>query len=107
LQIGQLRYFDLELAFQRAGALREDVEDELRAVNYTHPKFLLEVACLCRTQGVIKDRKGRAMLTRHLANISGFAAPNECARINRLQFLLDLAGDGRASALRQRAEFRK
>jgi len=40
----------------------------------------------------------------HLADIDGFAAPDKGARIDCLQFLLDLPGDGRARTFGQCTE---
>ena len=51
----QLRQLDLHLAFARAGALREDVEYERRAVEDFAVEYLLQIAALCRGELVIED----------------------------------------------------
>ena len=47
----ELRQLDLQLAFARAGALGEDVENQRRAVENLAVKDFFKVAALCR--GVI------------------------------------------------------
>ena len=54
-QVLQLRELDLQLAFARPGAAREDVEDQLRAVDDLAAERLLEVAQLRRAQLVVED----------------------------------------------------
>ena len=51
----QLRQLDLQLAFPRPRAPREDVEDELRAIDDLAVERLLEVAQLRRAQLVVED----------------------------------------------------
>src|SRR5260370_16931870 len=55
LEIAELRDFDLQLTFQRARALREDIENELAAIDYPELEFLLEIARLRGRQRVVKD----------------------------------------------------
>src|SRR5581483_1905282 len=47
-QIFQLRKFDLQLSFTGAGVAREDVEDELRAINHPGTDNLLDISLLGR-----------------------------------------------------------
>ena len=51
----QLRELDLQLAFARPRAAREDVEDQLRAVEHLALERRLEVAQLRRRQLVVED----------------------------------------------------
>ena len=51
----ELRELDLQLAFGAARALREDVEDEARAVDDAAFERLLEVALLHAGQRVVED----------------------------------------------------
>ena len=50
LQLGE---FDLQLAFEGARALREDVEDQAAAIEHAAFEFLLEIALLARAQRAI------------------------------------------------------
>ena len=54
-QVLQLRELDLELAFARAGPPREDIEDQLRAIEDGDVRRLLEVAQLGRAELVVDD----------------------------------------------------
>ena len=63
-QVLQLRELDLQLAFARPRAPREDVEDELRAVDDLAVERLLEVAQLRRRQLVVEDDDVDAALRR-------------------------------------------
>ena len=54
-EVLELRELDLELAFPRARAAREDVEDQLRAIDDLAVERLLEVAQLRRRQLVVED----------------------------------------------------
>ncbi len=51
----QLREFDLQLAFERARALRKDVEDQAAAVEHAALQFLLEIAFLAGAQRAVDD----------------------------------------------------
>jgi hypothetical protein len=51
----QLRKLDLQLAFERARALREDVEDQAAAVEHAALELLFEVALLARAQRAVDD----------------------------------------------------
>ncbi|MCX6552981.1 MAG: hypothetical protein NTY02_18605 [Acidobacteria bacterium] len=54
-QVLQLGEFHLPLAFARAGPAREDVQDELRAVDHPTPERLLCLPQLAGAQLVIED----------------------------------------------------
>ena len=54
-QVLQLRELDLQLAFARARAPREDVEDELRAIDDLAADRLFDVPQLRRRQLVVED----------------------------------------------------
>src|SRR4051794_36144172 len=56
-QILQLRELDLQAPFATARALREDVEDELRAIEHLAIEHLLEVAPLCGREFVVEDHR--------------------------------------------------
>jgi len=58
----QLRELDLELALGTAGVLREDVEDQLGAVDDPRVERVLEVTLLRRIELVVDDQRVRARL---------------------------------------------
>ena len=74
-QVLQLRQLDLQLAGQAVGALREDVENELAAIDHLDLERALEVALLRRRQRVVED-----------GDVARRCAPISCCD------LLDLAG---------------
>ncbi len=94
----------MQLAFEGARTLREDVEDELAPIDYPQIEFLLEIAGLGRTERIVEDRERCAALARQRARLSRLAASDEGARIDLLQPLADGARDGCAGALRQRLQ---
>jgi hypothetical protein len=107
LQITELRDLDLELARQSAGALGEDIKDELAAIDNPKIKFLFEIARLRRTETVVEDRERRAVLARDRAQLADLALADKGARIDFLQILLDLAAYFRAGSFCQRGQFGK
>jgi hypothetical protein len=54
-QIFQLRELDLQLAFARPGAPREDIENELRAIDDLAAHFLFDLPQLRRCELVVED----------------------------------------------------
>ena len=58
-QIVQLRQLHLKLAFAGARPPRENVQDELGAVQHLHVQRLLQIALLRRRQFAIEDHHGR------------------------------------------------
>ncbi len=104
LQIGELGDLDLEFARQAVGALGENIEDELGAVDDPEFEFVLQIACLRRRQAVVENDQGGAARVRQLAHLGHFAAADKGARVNFLEGLEDFARDFGARALRQRAK---
>ena len=80
LQIAQLGDLDLQLALERARPLREDIEDQLAAIDHAELELVLEIARLRGTERVVEDRQRRAAFMRELANLGGLAAADERAR---------------------------
>ena len=75
----ELRELDFELAFEAAGALREDIEDQAVAVEHPPLGELLEVALLARGERVIDEDELRLMGPDDVAQLLGFAATEEVA----------------------------
>jgi hypothetical protein len=84
--------------------LREDVEDELAAVDDAELEFVFEVARLRGAERVVEDGERGVAFVREFAHFGGLAAADEGARVDVLESLLNLAGDGCAGALGQCAQ---
>src|SRR5207248_9320887 len=80
-QVLQLRELHLELAFARPRAAREDVEDQLRAVDDLPVDVLLDVAQLRRRQLVVEDDDVDVALVAGGGKHFDFAAAEEGRRI--------------------------
>src|SRR5207253_4821123 len=61
-QVLQLRELDLQLAFARARPAREDVENQLRAVDDLAPDLFLDLPQLCGRQLAVEDHDVHAGL---------------------------------------------
>jgi hypothetical protein len=102
LELGQL---DLQLAFVRPRALREDVEDQPRAVDDAALGEFLEIALLDRAQGVVdQDQVGIERLLLRL-QLVGLAGADEITRIRPLDASAQRTNDTGAGRTRQLAEF--
>jgi len=101
----ELRQFDLQFAFVRACALREDVEDQSGAINDPTLRELLEVALLDRRQRVIdQDQVGVGRLFLRLEFL-GLAAADEEFGIRALDARAQGADHAGAGGTRKFAEF--
>ena len=61
LQVAQLRNLDLQLAFERAGALRKDVENKLAPIDNAQLEFVFQIAGLGRAEASSKITSGRRL----------------------------------------------
>ncbi len=95
-EILQLRELDLQLPFPRARAAREDVEDELRAVDDLAAERLLEIAQLRRAQLVVEDDDVDAQFVARRGQRLHFAAAEERRRVGPRALLQHAQDDGRA-----------
>ncbi len=73
----QLRKLHFELAFEAAGALREDVEDETVAIEHAAARKLLEVALLAWGQCVVDEDDVGFVGLGNGADLVRFAASHE------------------------------
>ena len=80
-EVPELRELDLELAFEAAGALREDVENEAVAVEHAPPDQFLEIALLAGRERVIEEHDVRATRDRCVTNLLCLAGADEQPRI--------------------------
>ena len=75
----ELRELDFELAFEAAGALREDIEDQAVAVEHPPLGEPLEVALLARGECVIDEDDVRLLVPGDAAQLLGFSTAEEVA----------------------------
>src|SRR5207248_2865420 len=80
-QVFQLGELDLQLAFARAGATGEDVEDQLRAIDDLAAHLFLDVAKLRRRQLVVEDDDVDVELRRRGGQRLDFAGAEKGGRI--------------------------
>ena len=105
-QVLELRELDLQLAFEAARALREDVEDQAAAIEHAALEFLLEVAFLAGRERVIDQHEVGAESPRRAR-----AAPRPCrcragnAGPPLLRVTTSELEHLRAGRLRERGEF--
>ena len=79
----------MQLALQRARALRENVEDQLAPIDDAEIQFLFEVAGLRRAERIIEDRERRAGAMRDFLDLRGLALADKGARVGGLEPLGD------------------
>ncbi len=104
-QVLELRQFHLQLALARARAAREDVEDELRAVDDLAPEPLGQLTELGGRQFVVEDDQVGVGLGRRRGQHLDLAAAEERRGVGPRAFLQDAHDDARAGGLGQAAEF--
>jgi len=100
----QLRELDLQLAFVRARALREDVEDEARAIDDAALGELLEIALLNRRERAIDEDQVRIERLSLLGELLGLAGTYEITRIRPVDARRQRADDARARRARELAK---
>ena len=107
LQVGELRDLDLQLAFQGARTQREDIENQLAAIDHAQLEFIFKIARLRGRERVVEDHERRARLMRELANLGRLALANKGARVRSLELLADRRLDAGPGAQRERAKLRQ
>jgi hypothetical protein len=105
LQVTELRDFDLQLALERMRALRENVENQLAAIDHTNLQLVLEIARLRGAECVVENRERCAFRGCQLAHLARLALADKSARVGRLQALPNNAGNFGAGALGQCFKF--
>jgi len=94
----------LQLALQRASALRENVEDQLAAIDDAKIQFLFEVARLRGAQRIVENRERRTGAMRDFLDLGSLAFPYKGPRVGGLELLRDCIGDFSACGLGQGLE---
>jgi hypothetical protein len=84
LQITQLRNFDLQLALERTRALRENIQNQLTAIDHAEFELVFEIARLRGAERVVEDRERRAAFLCEFPDLGGLAAPDKRAGIDVL-----------------------
>ena len=92
-QMLELRQFDLELAFLRAGALRENIENQRRAVEHLAIENAFQIAALRGGKFVVEDDRVHVLAAAMLGKFIRLAAADECAGHGRFEFLDAVAHD--------------
>ncbi len=82
-----MRDFDLQLALQRARALRENIEDKLATVDDAKIEILLEVARLCGAECIVENRERCTVAMRNFLDLRSFAFADKRTRVRRLELL--------------------
>src|SRR5580704_8079431 len=101
-EVAELRDLDLQLAFESARALRENIENQLTPIDDAKIEFLFQVARLRRTERIVENRKRGAGPMRDLLDLRGLALADEGPRVGRFELLRDGLGDLGAGGLGER-----
>jgi hypothetical protein len=83
-QVLELRELDLDLAFVRAGAAGEDVEDELRAVDDLSPRWIPRSSRLRRREVLVDDDVVGLKSRGEDDQVFEAASAHQCARVELL-----------------------
>lgn len=101
----ELRQFNLQLAFPRAGPLREDVENQRGAVQNLELEKLLQVAGLRGGKLIVENDRVHVVLFAERGEFARFAFADVGGGIGRLDFLRAFADDFAAGGGGQFPEF--
>ena len=101
----ELREFDLKLPFAAARVLRENIENELRAIDDAALGDLFYVSLLRGREVAVENDEARFVRGRFGADFIEFAAADEGGGIGRVAHLMNRGGDLGARAAGQLDEF--
>ena len=104
-QMLQLRQFHLQFAFARPGALRENIQNQRRAVQHLAAENFFQIAALRGRQFVVEDHRVHTSLRQNSANSAALPVPMKVAGHGRLQLLRALAHDRAAGGGGQFGQF--
>ncbi len=105
--VAELGELDLDLALARAGALREDVHDQLSPVDDAAPGELLEILHLGGAELVVEDNEFCLFPRAERAQLVRLALADVVRRVRRVEFLHECArhlGPGRQRQLAELGE---
>ena len=105
----ELGEFDLNLAFTSPSALRKNIENEFRPVDYLYgwAKNFAEVATLRRRQVIVENHGIGGQRLTTVGDFGGFAFADESRRAGRIAFLGEQFENAHASGFREFPEFGK
>jgi len=101
----KLREFNLHFAFARAGALRENVEDERGAIQNFALKDFFKVAALRGRKFVVENHRVHFVRLAEFCKFLGLAFADERGGVKRFQFLNAGFNDFAAGGRGEFAEF--
>ncbi len=104
-QMLQLRQFNLQFPFARPGALRENVQDERRAVEHFAIEHALQIPALGGRKFIIEYNRVHLLRAAASRKLAGLAAADKGPGHGRLQFLRAVPDDLAACRGRQLGEF--
>ncbi len=104
-QVLELGKFDLQLAFTRARALREDIQDQRRAVQQLAIEQFFQVAALRGGQFLVEDHGVHIQLPAELGEFIGLALADVGGGVGGLELLHAVADDVAASRGGEFSEF--
>ncbi len=79
--MAQLRQLHLQFAFETAGALGENIQNQSGAIHHPALQEGFQIALLAGAQRMIENRQFRPVLLDRRANFLGLAAADEQARV--------------------------
>jgi hypothetical protein len=103
----ELRKFDLQLALTSAGVPREDIEDQLGAINNAGVNNALDIALLRRREIVVEQNNVGGNRGRRARDLFELSFADQCGRVGSVLALGKFSGNLRARARGQRPEFVK
>src|SRR5689334_15472672 len=105
-EVLQLREFHLQLSLAGPGTLREDVEDQLGAVEHPAAELFFEIALLPRREAVVEDHGRRVDLVCSTADLLDLAAAGIEAGIGPVAAAANNRAALRAGAFGEARDFR-
>jgi len=100
-----LSQLDLQLTFAAASVPGKNVQNQLRAVDYTAVGGLFDVPLLHRREIAVKNDQRRFVRSGFRANLVQLPTTHECGGVGRLAYLVHGARDLGTGATRQLNQF--
>ena len=101
----KLREFDLQFAFFGSGTLRENIENQRRAIQNFAAENFFEIATLRRRKFIVENNGVHIFSSAMVREFLCLAGADECSRDRRFQFLRAVADNIRARAGGEFIEF--
>src|SRR5436305_1071447 len=104
-KILQLSQLNLQSTFAAAGALRKDIENQLRSIEYLAREQILQVTALRRRKLIVKNHRGHLLILTRILDQLCLAATDVIRSRRFRQLLRDCIDDFGARGARQFAQF--